>query len=351
MASRVGDRWRGRVYLKSGGERTKTFPTKREAIAWEVAERGQCATSTATLAQFIGSSSPTVLGGLSPSTHGTYRSHLAHRIIPELGHVRIDRLTTGRVQEAVVAWSSSGVSASVVNGSLNCLARFLHHGVHTGEIRHAVTDNVQRIRAGIEHRAPTLTLVELAALVEAATDRREEYGRYVQVAAYAGTRAGETMALQAQDVDLDMGVIRVRRTISAGKPKAPKSWKPRSVPILEPVRPLLEELVGGAAPTRPLLPGPKGGRIHHANAMHRLDWPRLVERLGFPGFRFHDLRATAIVLWIRAGVPLVTVKEMAGHASLSTTDRYARMARDDISSAGSQIDSYIARTREGEAAT
>jgi hypothetical protein len=36
---------------------------------------------------------------------------------------------------------------------------------------------------------------------------------------------------------------------------------------------------------------------------------------------------TAIVLWIRAEVPLTTVRVLAGHASLATTDRYASIAR------------------------
>ena len=48
--------------------------------------------------------------------------------------------------------------------------------------------------------------------------------------------------------------------------------------------------------------------------------------LGCPGRHFHDLRATAIVLWIRSEVPLSTVRALAGHASLATTDRYARIA-------------------------
>ena len=76
-------------------------------------------------------------------------------------------------------------------------------------------------------------------------------------------------------------------------------------------------------------------------------WPELVGLLGWPGLRFHDLRATAIVLWIRAEVPLTTVRMLAGHASLATTDRYARIARNDLAGAAAQVNSYISRTRGG----
>lgn len=39
MASRKGDKWRGRVYLAGGGERTKLFKTRREAQRREQAQR------------------------------------------------------------------------------------------------------------------------------------------------------------------------------------------------------------------------------------------------------------------------------------------------------------------------
>jgi hypothetical protein len=63
--------------------------------------------------------------------------------------------------------------------------------------------------------------------------------------------------------------------------------------------------------------------------------------------RFHDLRATAIVLWIRSEVPLTTVRSLAArHASLATTDRSARIARNDLAGAAAQVDIHISYTRQ-----
>jgi Phage integrase family len=119
------------------------------------------------------------------------------------------------------------------------------------------------------------------------------------------------------------------------------------------IRPVLVKWTTGRPKTAPLLVGPRGGRFNHANFRDAVDWVRLVTRLGWPGFRFHDLRATAIVVWIRAGLPLAVFREMAGHASLSTTDRYVRLARNDLSAAASAINAYastyIAPYMEGEA--
>ena len=57
------------------------------------------------------------------------------------------------------------------------------------------------------------------------------------------------------------------------------------------------------------------------------------------------------VLWIRTEVPLTTVRALAGHAGLATTDRYARIVRNDLAGAAAQVNSYIFRTRGRHAPT
>lgn len=79
----------------------------------------------------------------------------------------------------------------------------------------------------------------------------------------------------------------------------------------------------------------------HSNFLNSVDWPRLVTKLGWPGFRFHDLRGTAISQWIPAGVPLTTVREMAGHASISTTNLYARTADNALTEARKLVEGNI----------
>lgn len=72
----------------------------------------------------------------------------------------------------------------------------------------------------------------------------------------------------------------------------------------------IEPLVTGRAKSDTVLVGPLGGRLYHSNFRTKVDWVNLVGRLGWPALHFHDLRATAIVLWIRAGVPLSTVRAL-----------------------------------------
>lgn len=58
-----------------------------------------------------------------------------------------------------------------------------------------------------------------------------------------------------------------------------------------------------------------------ANRSVRQVVTRLMQRAGFPGVP-HQLRHTAITLARQLGAPLESVREMAGHASVITTERY-----------------------------
>lgn len=52
------------------------------------------------------------------------------------------------------------------------------------------------------------------------------------------------------------------------------------------------------------------------------EWGRAVRRAGIPHIRFHDLRHTALTRLVACGTDLRTVQQIAGHASLNTTQRY-----------------------------
>jgi integrase len=44
---------------------------------------------------------------------------------------------------------------------------------------------------------------------------------------------------------------------------------------------------------------------------------------GLDGVRFHDLRYTCAVWCAKAGMPLVELQQRLGHATITTTQRYA----------------------------
>lgn len=204
VASRLSNgRWRARIYLPSGGERTKVFASKREAVAWEVHNRGRRPESKESLTRWLERVGPEVLlGGLSPSTRATYRSHLSLRIIPELGPRALSAITAAHVEAAQRAWKSEGVSSTVIAGTLNCLARAFRVASKLGDLSASPMSAVERARAGVERVTPTLTVMEVDRLAAECDLVSRRYGDYVRLAALLGLRAGELTALQVGDVDL-----------------------------------------------------------------------------------------------------------------------------------------------------
>jgi len=61
-------------------------------------------------------------------------------------------------------------------------------------------------------------------------------------------------------------------------------------------------------------------------AFRRRVWLPAVERAGLAPLRIHDLRHTAVSLWITAGVDVKTIAVRGGHSSVKTIlDRYGHL--------------------------
>lgn len=360
-ATKGGPRYRGRIWI-GGREVTKAGFVDREAAErWEKRHRGTTVSPKTTLADYLASGArDAVMAQLSPATRRTYASNLKVRILPALGDSSLDAISPGMIQRAQIAWTASGRAASTVNGTLNTLSRVLGFATKDRILLENPMSEVERAKddfevyddledeynenagGGNHRRGDLMDVLDVEQFASAADAFHPEYGDYVRAAAYTGARAGELCALNVADVDFSRRVVRIRRAYSAGVLKKPKAGEAREVPITDQLRPLLERLTAGRAANAPLLRGPRGRRINHSVVRNRLDWVRFVAGQGWPGFRFHDLRATAIVTWIHAGVENDGVRAMAGHASLRTTDLYVRLTRSGLDSAANRINVYTA---------
>lgn len=60
---------------------------------------------------------------------------------------------------------------------------------------------------------------------------------------------------------------------------------------------------------------------------------RACSRAGLDGWRFHDLRHYFVSALFRAGVGAPTVKELAGHIHLGTTQLYAHTSQEQMEDA------------------
>jgi integrase len=173
-----------------------------------------------------------------------------------------------------------------------------------------------------------LTPAEVATLADAIAPR---YRALVLVGAYGGLRIGELAGLRRGRVDLLRGtvqvaeiVVEVRGVLHVGSPKTRSSRRTVGLPRFV-VEELAAHLAGPADPEAFVFTAPQGGPLR-VTAFRARVWRPATRSAGLEGLRIHDLRHTAVALWIAAGANPKEVAARAGHASVSfTLDRYGHL--------------------------
>lgn len=155
----------------------------------------------------------------------------------------------------------------------------------------------------------------------------------------SGMRWGEALGLHSQRVDRERMMIHIVETWdeASGMIKPyPKGKLARSVPLQDWVAKLLDEL--GTVATATCGHAHQAGRcrsglvLHSPGEMTNLDnwrkrvWTPALNAAGIGHARPHDLRHTYASWLIQSGVPLAEVSRLLGHASQTTTERYAHLA-------------------------
>ncbi|MGN6871253.1 MAG: tyrosine-type recombinase/integrase [Solirubrobacteraceae bacterium] len=146
----------------------------------------------------------------------------------------------------------------------------------------------------------------------------------VRVAAYAGLRRGELVALRWSDVDFAGQKLIVRRALSGEiEVRSTKSRRAREVPLPDQAAAALQRLRLRREFTGPddYVFANRFGRRLDPSALRRR-YERARDAAGLDSLRFHDLRHTYGSLLVAGGIDLPSVKAAMGHARISTTERY-----------------------------
>jgi integrase len=104
---------------------------------------------------------------------------------------------------------------------------------------------------------------------------------------------------------------------------------------------------GELDPDARLFVGPRGGRISTAVLRDSTHWDEVVNRLGHEHLRRHDLRHTGLTWMADAGVPVPVhvLRKIAGHGSLTTTQRYLHPDQRSIKDAGTALSAHLTARR------
>jgi integrase len=160
-----------------------------------------------------------------------------------------------------------------------------------------------------------LTPAEVARLADSI---RPDYRALVLLGAYGGLRIGEIAGLRRGRVDLERGTVEVAEIVTEvsgklhfGPPKTRAGYRRVGLPRVV-VQALADQLVRPGAAGDLVFVGARGGTFRLAAFRHRI-WRPATSAAGLDGLRIHDLRHTAVALWIAAGANPKEIAARAGH--------------------------------------
>lgn len=347
------------------------FATPDEAAAWvndmrKAAAGGlDPAAATMTLTEYGTLNMALALRGLEAKTTDPYRAGWKLRVVPTLGHLALRMITNGAVDRAVHGWIADECSKSTVKNSLAVLVRVMEQALRDGVIDRnpARITGWQReyLRAEDELDDPRSlalpnwsALTRLAdALVAKAHGNQSVWGDVVIFAACTAARIGEVSGCRVKDLNTTEWTWTVRRQTTTAPgglvDKGTKGKRARVVPLITEIHELVRQRIASTDgnPDARLFTGPRGGRITTAVLRDATSWDEVVTKLGYEHLRRHDLRHTGLTWMADAGVPIHHLRKIAGHGSLTTTQRYLHPDRDSVSNAAVLLSKHLAVSPDG----
>ena len=273
-----------------------------------------------------------------PSSHQTYKGYIENHIKTNIGDIPIEKLTSlqlqkfyrlllteGRVPRIESEKQPKGLSAKTVRNINQVISSAMDMAVRHKLILSNPTEGCELPK--VEHREmKTLPAEQLGAFLREAKESGVYELYYLDLA--TGLRRGELLGLKWEDIDLQNGIIHVRRQVARvdGEVKElPLKTKNsyRNISISQDAVAMLTEMEAHRSSDY-VFPSSTGGLISPDSVNNMLH--RVLKRAGLPSIRFHDLRHTFATLALQNGVDIKTVSGMLGHADPGfTLDTYAHV--------------------------
>jgi integrase len=292
---------------------------------------------------------------LRPRSYVRYEEAVRLHVLPTLARVALAKLTPQQVQHLYTTKLHEGQAPSSVARLHAVLHKALADAERMGLVQRNVASLVNAPRPGHKEQH-ALTPEQVRTLFAAAEGHPLE--AFFVVAATAGLRRGELLALHWSDVDLEERMLHVRYTLEHTKggkyifapPKTKRSERKVRLGELavaalrrHRARQVEQHLaVGPAWDDHDLVFTDAVGQPLRGNHILQRQFTPLLNLAGLPSIRLHDLRHTAATLMGKQGIPVAAVSEMLGHSSTSMTlDIYSHAFPDMQREAASALDRLL----------
>lgn len=285
-------------------------------------------------------------------TYRGYEVHVRRHIKPELGRVHLERLEPSHIQAFLNQKVASGLSPKTVRYLRGTLRTALNQAMRWGLVSRNAAALVDGPRVQPYEIAP-FTPAEARRFLTAVKGHRLE--ALYTVALALGLRQGEALGLRWQDIDLQMGYLRVSKQLQRVDGKfelvEPKTARSRRTIVMPPTvtRALIDHQKrqfqerpqdGVWNPLGLVFTRPDGVPLDGTVVTH--DFHRVLDRAGLIQRRFHDLRHSCASLLLAQGVPARVVMEVLGHSQIAITmNTYAHVIPELRRDAAERMDAVL----------
>jgi integrase len=234
----------------------------------------------------------------------------------------VGRITAADIAGYQQARVKKGISGRTVNMEVGIVRRMLAKA----KLWHLVAEDVARFPEA-SHIGRALTVEEKQRLFKTAGTKAEWLVAHCAAVLAASTtcRGVELKNLQWKHADLFSKVLNIARSKNAsGLRTIPLNAD--AMAALARLR-MRAEALGAADPEHYVFPACEHGHTdptRHQKSW-RSAWRSLTTKAGLKGFRFHDLRHTAITELSEAGAPDATLMAIAGHMSRRMLEHYSHV--------------------------
>jgi integrase len=276
-------------------------------------------------------------------TYTGYESNIDRMVTPYLGHIALDDLSPMTLDTWLDRLKRDGVSAHSSLHAFRVMRQSLRQAVKWRLIAHDPSDAVKAPRPK-PYEPATLTADEARSYIQKFEGHPIEPA--IALALGCGLRRSEICGMRWSDVELDEGLVHVRRGMHSVKggtiiedPKTARSRRTVTLPKwaevalsrhVQPVGHVLANYQG-----EPLTPSALSSRFREATTS-----------LALAKVPLKNLRHSSATLALEAGVDVTLVSRRLGHSTITTTDRFYLVPKRSADERAAQmIDDYLAPAR------
>jgi len=298
---------------------------------------------------------------LRASTIAGYEINIEKHIIPHLGNIELQSLTSSHIDDFYAQKlkdgridGKGGLSAKSVMYIHRVLNEALEHAIKKKLIIRNVSKDVTNLPRLKKYKSLVYDSKEIKELLQVVKDTDMEVP--VVLAAISGMRRGEVLGLMKTDISFENQTIRICRQLVATKTgllfEDPKSEDSNRIihPPIEVMKIIenhlnnqgeMKRLLGNDYQNMELINCYPDGRPIDPRYFSK-KFSRLLKKNKLKHIRFHDLRHSCATLMLNSGVEMKVASQILGHSSIGiTADLYTHVLAKTKKDAANKISSEI----------